>query len=675
MGTNLATAYVQVIPTTKGIKGQLGRELGGEGESAGRTAGMKIAGGIKKLIVAAGIGTAIKQSISEGAKLEQSIGGVETIFGKKDAETVKKNAQNAYKTLQISANDYMEQATSFSAALLQSLNGDTAKAASAANVAITDMSDNANKMGTNIQDIQNAYQGFAKQNYTMLDNLKLGYGGTKSEMERLLQDASKISGQKYDISSLSDVYNAIHVVQKEMKLTGTSAEEAKTTLSGSFNAMKAAASNFMGNLALGQNVTSSMKGLVTTTTTWLFGNLIPAVGRIFQSLPAAMGTFIQQGVPMLISNLQGLLTSLANSMKGSGGIIKNAFSGMLNLSDMILNSSGGLVQAGMNMLMNLAKGIAQALPTIIQTAPKIINNLANAINNNVPKILATAAKIIVTLGKGLISAIPTLIANIPAIVQAIFNVWSAFNWMNLGKTIITKIGSGLASFGETLALKGMYAMDALKAAVGRGGAAVATGVKTAFSKIGNFIASPFRTAIGVVRGLVARIKAAVNFASLAGTVRGAFNRVKTAITSPIQSVLAPLKGIIKRIKGLFPLQLGKFINIKLPHFSVKGGKFPYGAGGHGSAPEWNVSWFAKGGIVDGATLIGAGEAGPEGIVPLNPFWERLDSTLEAMSANSGQASGGNLNLVINLDGTTIAQRTVRYINDQTIMLGTSPLNV
>lgn len=176
MGTTLAQAYVQVIPTTKGIKGMLGKELGNEGDSGGKITGMKFTGAFKKTIAAAGIGIgiALAKTISEGAKLEQSIGGVETLFGKKDAETVKKNAQNAYKTLQISANDYMEQATSFSAALLQSLNGDTKKAAAAADVAITDMSDNANKMGTSIVDIQNAYQGFAKQNYTMLDNLKLG---------------------------------------------------------------------------------------------------------------------------------------------------------------------------------------------------------------------------------------------------------------------------------------------------------------------------------------------------------------------------------------------------------------------------------------------------------------------------------------------------------------------
>lgn len=618
MGTTLAQAYVQVIPTTKGIKGMLGKELGNEGDSGGKTTGMKFTGAFKKAIAAAGIGTVIAKSISEGAKLEQSIGGVETLFGKKDAETVKRNAQNAYKTLQISANDYMEQATSFSAALLQSLNGDTKKAAAAADVAITDMSDNANKMGTSIIDIQNAYQGFAKQNYTMLDNLKLGYGGTKTEMERLLSDASKLSGQKYDISNLSDVYSAIHVIQKEMKLTGTSAEEARTTLSGSFNAMKAAASNFMGNIALGQNVGASMKG--------------------------------------------------------SGGIIENAFKGMLDLSGTIRASAPKLIRSGMQMLVNLAKGIAQAMPTIVATAPKIISNIANVINDNVPMVLATAAKIIWTLAKGLVQAIPTLIASIPSILRAIWDVWSAFGWANLGKTAITKIGSGLKSFGQTLRLEGMYAMDAMKAGIVKGGSAIKGAVKGAFSKVGKFITSPFKSAASGVKSIVARIKSSVNFNSLVGSVKATFGRVKTAMLSPIKAASGTLKGIIGKIKGMFPFNLGRILNLKIPHISVSGGKAPFGIGGKGSLPSFGVSWHAKGGIVDGATLIGAGEAGPEGIVPLTPFWDRLDSTLAAMQNMKG-SSGGNVTLVINLDGQTIAQSTVRYINNQTLMFGTSPLNV
>ena len=675
-GTTLAQAYVQVIPSMRGVKGMLSSQMGGEGASAGKTAGTKIAAGLKAAVVAAGIGKAISSSIKEGAKLEQSIGGVETIFGKKDAETVKKNAQNAYKTLQISANTYMEQATSFSASLLQSLDGDTAKAAKAADVAITDMSDNANKMGTNIQDIQNAYQGFAKQNYVMLDNLKLGYGGTKTEMERLLSDASKISGQKYDISNLADVYEAIHVVQKEMGLTGTSAKEAETTLSGSFNAMKAAAQNFMGNLTLGQNVSDSMQGLVTTTSTYLFKNLLPAVGRIFQSLPAAMGTFIKQGVPELMTQLTSALTSLGSSMKGSGDIIKNAFKGLLDLSNIVLENSGDLISAGMDMLKNLAKGIAQALPTVIETAPKIISNLANVINNNAPTILATGVSIIKTLAVGIIKAIPTLIANLPQIVKAIWDVFTAIQWGNLGSGIINGLKNGVKT-GVSSAIAN------LKALIGSG----IEGIKTAalvrcqsavkafhnvFLKVVSFISSPFRTTLSTVRTIVTSIKSAINFTSVITKVRMTFTAVKNAITNPIATAKSLISGYIKLIKRMFPFNLGRILKLKLPHLSVSGGKAPFGIGGKGKLPSFNVSWYKEGGIVDGATLIGAGEAGAEGIVPLTPFWNRLDSTLAAMAQTKG-TSGGTVTLVLNLDSKTIAQSTIDYVNGQTVMMGASPI--
>ena len=211
-GTELAKAYVQIIPSAQGIKGKITEALGGEAEGAGKSAGLKIAGAIKAAIVAAGIGKVVKDALNEGAALQQSIGGVETLF-KESADVVRKYANEAYETAGLSANAYMEQVTSFSASLLQSLGGDTRQAADAANQAIIDMSDNANKMGTDISSIQNAYQGFAKANYTMLDNLKLGYGGTKEEMERLLADAQKLTGIKYDIGNLNDVYGAIHAIQ------------------------------------------------------------------------------------------------------------------------------------------------------------------------------------------------------------------------------------------------------------------------------------------------------------------------------------------------------------------------------------------------------------------------------------------------------------------------------
>lgn len=253
--TELAKAYVQIIPSAKGIGGMLQNEVGGETDAAGKSLGGRIGGAIKVAVIAAGIGKAISASISEGAELEQSIGGIETLF-KDSAEKVKQNAANAYKTAGMSANEYMQLTTSFSASLLQSLGNDTAKAADVADMAMTDMSDNMNKMGSNMEDIKNAYQGFAKQNYTMLDNLKLGYGGTKTEMERLLADAEKITGVKYDINNLSDVYSAIHVIQGELGITGTTAKEAATTLSGSLASMKAAFKNLLGNIAIVAFVTA-----------------------------------------------------------------------------------------------------------------------------------------------------------------------------------------------------------------------------------------------------------------------------------------------------------------------------------------------------------------------------------------------------------------------------------
>ena len=254
MATELAKAYVQIVPSAQGIKGSITQALGGEADSAGAAAGKgfggKLIGALKGIIATAAIGKALSATITEGAALQQSIGGIETLF-KESADKVKQNAAEAYRTAGMSANEYMELTTSFSASLLQSMAGDTAKAADIADMAMQDMSDNANKMGTSMEDIKNAYQGFAKQNYTMLDNLKLGYGGTKTEMQRLLADAQKITGVKYDINNLSDVYSAIHVIQGELDITGTTAKEAASTISGSFASMKAAFKNVLGQLALG----------------------------------------------------------------------------------------------------------------------------------------------------------------------------------------------------------------------------------------------------------------------------------------------------------------------------------------------------------------------------------------------------------------------------------------
>ncbi|VQG59331.1 PblA [Streptococcus pneumoniae] len=288
MATELGKAYVQIIPSAKGISGMIQKEMGGEvasaGVSAGESLGSKMMGAVSGVIAAAGIGKAIGASINEGAALQQSLGGVETLF-KDSADKVKGFANEAYKTTDLSANAYMENVTGFSASLLQSLGGDTDKAAETANMAMIDMSDNANKMGTSMESIQLAYQGFAKQNYTMLDNLKLGYGGTKQEMQRLLADAEKLTGVKYDINNLSDVYSAIHTIQENLDITGTTAREAATTFTGSFESMKSAAQNVLGKLSLGEDIQPALQALMETTSTFLFGNLIPMIGNILKQIP------------------------------------------------------------------------------------------------------------------------------------------------------------------------------------------------------------------------------------------------------------------------------------------------------------------------------------------------------------------------------------------------------
>ena len=304
MATELGKAYVQIIPSAKGISGMIQKEMGGEvasaGVSAGESLGSKMMGAVSGVIAAAGIGKAIGASITEGAALQQSLGGVETLF-KDSADKVKGFANEAYKTTGLSANAYMENVTGFSASLLQSLGGDTDKAAETANMAMIDMSDNANKMGTSMESIQLAYQGFAKQNYTMLDNLKLGYGGTKQEMQRLLADAEKLTGVKYDINNLSDVYSAIHAIQENLDITGTTAREAATTFTGSFESMKAAAQNVLGKIAIGENVTPALQSLLETTKTFLFGNFLPMIGNILSGL----GLVLTEGVSSLASQLFG----------------------------------------------------------------------------------------------------------------------------------------------------------------------------------------------------------------------------------------------------------------------------------------------------------------------------------------------------------------------------------
>lgn len=318
--TEVAQATVTIIPNMKGSQAKIAKDLGANiepaGESVGESFGKKMLSGLAGLGIAAAVGKVIKDSLDEGGKLQQSLGGIETLF-KDNADVVKGYASKAYKTAGLSANEYMENVTSFSAALIKSMNGDTKAAAELANTAMIDMADNANKMGTDMSAIQNAYQGFAKGNYTMLDNLKLGYGGTKTEMERLLADATELSGVEYNIDNLSDVYEAIHVIQEDLDITGTTAKEASETFSGSFASMKAAATDLLGNLALGNDVSPQLEALGDSVKTFVVGNLLPMIGNVVQQIPsiiAAIPGFVADLFPDLVSGVVNLVAGLAKGI-------------------------------------------------------------------------------------------------------------------------------------------------------------------------------------------------------------------------------------------------------------------------------------------------------------------------------------------------------------------------
>ena len=455
-----------------------------------------IVAGIKGL--ASAMGTMVsgivnlgKQAIQNFAEYEQLIGGVETLF-KESAGVVSEYANNAYKTAGLSANEYMSTVTSFSASLLQSLNGDTAKSAEVADMAITDMSDNANKMGTSMSMIQSAYQGFAKQNYTMLDNLKLGYGGTKTEMERLLADATKISGVKYDISSLNDVYQAIHVIQGELGITGTTAKEASTTIQGSVNSMKSAWTNLVTGIAddnadfdtLIQNFVDSimtmaenivprisiaLDGIVDlilglsesllpqllemgveliqnliTGITGNIGSLMTSLNQVINTILTALvqmlPQIIQVGIQVIVSLIQGIGQSLPT-------LIPQIVEAVILIVETLIDNIDLIIDAGIQLIIGLAEGIINALPQLIEKIPILIDKLIQAIIDNLPKIIEMGIELVIQLAVGLIKAIPELLKAIPQIITSLLNgIKNSFTKMvDIGKDLLNKVKEGISS--------------------------------------------------------------------------------------------------------------------------------------------------------------------------------------------------------------------------------------
>ena len=400
---------------------RLGDIIKGNLISEGIITGIRALGSAMKSVGSALVGVG-KQALDSYADYEQLVGGVDTLF-KDSSSKVQDYASKAYKTAGLSANEYMETVTSFSASLLQSLDGDTAQASDKANQAIIDMSDNANKMGTDMSSIQNAYQGFAKQNYTMLDNLKLGYGGTKSEMERLLADAQKISGVKYDISSYADVVDAIHVMQESMGIAGTTSKEASTTIQGSVNSMKSALSNVLTGIAddnanFGELINEFVESIVTVgdnimpRVEIIIDGIVQLIMSLSEKLVEYMPQLLETGMTLLQTILDGFMSMLPQ-------LIPVAVQLITSLSTFILQNLPTILQAGITLLLELIKGIAQALPQLIPVAVQCIMDLVNTLLDNIDEVIECGIQLLVALTDGIFNALPELISRLPEIIVKI----------------------------------------------------------------------------------------------------------------------------------------------------------------------------------------------------------------------------------------------------------------
>lgn len=604
---DIAKAYVQIVPSAQGIKGSISSILGDEassaGESSGATLGNSLVSKLKSVIAAAGIAKIVSEALNAGGALQQSFGGIETIYT--GAEEAMKSYAATAATLGISANTYAEQAVSFGAALKQSFGGDAVQAAEAANLAITDMADNSAKMGTSIEAVQNAYQGFAKQNYTMLDNLKLGYGGTKTEMQRLIADANKLKvaqGEVGDltIGSYGDIVEAIHLVQEELGVSGTAAYEAGQTFTGSMAAMKASAENVLAALTTGSmDLTPQLESLASNVSNFLFNNLLPMLGSFITGLPSSLGTFLQTAIPLFLENLgtlkDDLITLLGDISSNIATQIPTFLENILpkakDISVKLREGAGELVDSGLELILNIAKGIADGIPTMVENIPEIVSNIAGIINDNAPKILETGVQVIVTLVKGLIKAIPTIVKNMPKIIKAIWDTITAINWVELGGKIIKGLLSGITGLFSSAKKAASNIGETIKTAISNkdwkglgskvinlvknGISLVSTGIKNVASKLADGIKDKIDTKKWQESGssLVEKAKSGINSvtssivstaSSMASNIKSKIdntawyqtgtnivNTAKSGISGVAGSIYSTAKGVASAIKGKF----------------------------------------------------------------------------------------------------------------------------
>ncbi|HEL2523611.1 TPA: phage tail protein [Streptococcus suis] len=584
MATDLGSAYVQIVPSAKGISGSISKLLGGEVDSAGRSAGSSLGASLVSALsgalAAAGIGKIIGSALSAGADLQQSFGGLDTIYDGAQ-ESAKQFAKEAYKA-GVSANNYAEQAVSMGASLKQALGGDSTKAINMANVAIMDMTDNAAKMGTDIGVIQQTYQSLARGNCAMLDNLKLGFGGTKSEMERLLTTAEGLPsamGRKFDISNYADVVEAIHLVQESMGLTGVAAAEAENTYTGSLAAMKASWANTLAGLSLGENITPQLQALASTTSNFLFGNFIPMVGNIFKGLPSAIGTFIAEASPLVAQQFQGLFSSLGMSVDLSSITLK--FQGILTAFQPVMtglqtafgqlpgffSSIGAEVGAVITTIMDgiarmdfsgfqsLISAILPALQAGFQTFMSIVGPAIDSVINSFVNMWNAAQPLITILSGALMPVLQILGSFLGGILKGVLSgVSFAFDALKVAIEFLTPVVDFLvqalnfvqpvlSTIAEWIGVAiGMFGN------LGTAGQGLSAFIKSAWTNI----QSAIQTAGNIIRTVIDWIKLAFSGAGNAvGVLKNVFSLAWMGIQDAIRVAKGVIDGVISGIKGAF----------------------------------------------------------------------------------------------------------------------------
>lgn len=546
-GTEIGKAWVQIVPSAKGISGSISNVLNGEADSAGKKAGLGIAGGVKKIIAAAGIGVALKKSLSLGAELQQNLGGTEAVFGK-HADALQAKAKEAYKNMGLSASDYMATANKMGS-LFQGSGVSQVKSLQMTEKAMQRAADVASVMGIDTSMAMESIAGAAKGNFTMMDNLGVAMNATTLKAYALEK------GINFDWNTADNAEKAELAMQMFMDRTsqyaGNFARESQETLSGSIGAMKAAGQDLLANLAMGEDVSASMQNLVTAAV-GAASNILPAIGNVLASLPVAIGTAIETGLPLMGQKASELITALTTGINTKipelaanlPGMVQTALSG-------ISGSLPGVVAKGAELLRGLGNAIITNAPTLASAAASAVESLVGFIGDNLPKIAAKGGELIGQLAAGLIK-------NLPKIAAAAVRI-GAFLIQNLGSLVGSMLRAGLNLVG------------------------------------------------GIASGIISGIGSKIS---------GAMAKVKEAISRPIEEAKDKVRGILDKIKGFFPLSVGRiFSNLKVPHINISGGSAPFGIGGLGTKPSISVSWNAKAMnnpyMFSGATLFGAGEAGDE----------------------------------------------------------------